>query len=130
MNRGLGFEETETAVNAKLTHAMARVIVIQAPTARATNKPAFDFTAAQKYGRVDVLLPNGNHVLTPDLMIKDIRWALREFNPLRDYIIPAGDFSVIFAVGLILGREVTSIRVLKWIHEAREYQPVTLTIRN
>lgn len=111
---------------------MPRVIAIQMPQSRGSDgieRPAFDFSPAAEYGEVEVLAPNGKHILTPDLLRKMLEEKLRErFNPDEDYIIPVGDYSVIFLVGMLLGRHFTSVRILRWVPSMRAYQPVILNL--
>ena len=107
------------------------VYAIQQPTTRRAGAviPAFDFSTAEKFGEVKVLVPNGRGVLTPDLLIKHLHEQLGEFDPLYDYIIPAGDYSVCFLVGMMLGKT-GFVRILRWIPDAQSYQPLTLDIRS
>lgn len=105
-----------------------RVIAIQQPTSRGGSKPAFDFGPAGEFGEVEVLLPNGRDILTPDIFRRMIKEGLDGFDPERDYIIPTGDYSVLLFVGMILGQKYKSIQMLRWIPGARAYQPLLINL--
>lgn len=107
-----------------------RVIVIQQPMKRVgdSERPAFDFSAAKTYGEIKVLAPNGKQILTPDLFREFLAEKLLDFDPDSDYIIPAGDYSVIFMVGLIIGRLHGKARILRWVPASAAYQPLYLDI--
>jgi len=111
-----------------------RVYAIQNPTTRRGGEvvPAFDFSSASKYGEgpVVILLDNARGILTPDVLIKNLRDLLDsvDFDPVYDYIIPVGDYSICFLLGMVLGQSGFA-RILRWIPEAQSYQPLTLDIR-
>ena len=67
----------QATIRAKLTtRPRARVIVVQQPTKRLSSGaevPAFDFSGADQFGKVEILAPNGRDILTPDIF--------RERNP-------------------------------------------------
>lgn len=107
--------------------APARVIAIQQPVAQRGRK--VDFTAAAKFGRLEVLVSNGRHILTPDVFRDTLNESLRTFNPERDYIIPIGDYAAIFLVGMLLGQRFKYVRILRWVPDVQEYQPLTLDLR-
>lgn len=111
---------------------MPRVIAIQQPMTYKDGKakPAFLFDAARQYGTVEVLASNGRHILTPDVLRSTLEAALVNFNAEKDYIIPCGDYAVIFLVGLILGSRCKCIKILRWVGEAQTYQPLLLNIRS
>lgn len=111
---------------------MSRVIVIQQPVRReadSVERPAFDFSPAKEFGEVEVLAPNGKHILTPDVFRATLEEGLRFFDPEVDFIIPVGDYTVILFVGMLLGERYKRIRVLRWVPSARAYQPITLDVR-
>ena len=109
---------------------MNKVFVIQQPVSHRDGKavPAFDFSAAEEFGRVEVLAPNGKHILTPDVFRDMLEEKLDTFNPVHDYILPTGDYTVLFFVGLLLGARFDHIRVLRWVSDVKRYQPLTLSI--
>ena len=111
---------------------MNKVYAIQQPVSRNRISPgtvsAFDFSAAEKYGEVIVLVPNGRGILTPDLLIKHLEEQLVDFDPVYDYVIPVGDYAICFLVGMMLSKT-GFIRILRWIPEAQSYQPLSLDIR-
>lgn len=113
------------------TRARSRVLVVQQPMKRVGDVeiPAFDFSAADSFGEVEILAPNGKHILTPDVFRASLYEKLKDFKPERDYIIAAGDYTVLFFVGMIVGQRFGSVRVLRWVPSARSYQPLTLTVR-
>ena len=108
----------------------ARVIVVQQPMKRdgGAERPAFDFTTAREYGVVEILAPNGKHILTPDVFRSMLEDGLAEFDPEKDFVIPVGDYSVLFYVGMLLGQRFSRIRILRWVPGHRAYQPLTLNV--
>lgn len=122
----------QALVRARLTsRARARVVVVQQPMKRVGDAevPAFDFGPAAKFGEVEILAANGKHILTPDVFRKQLEDKLQGFDPERDYIIAAGDYTVLLFVGMIVGQRFGSARVLRWVPSAKAYQPITLTVR-
>jgi hypothetical protein len=113
------------------TRSRARVIVIQQPMKRvgSEERPAFDFGPAERYGQVEILATNGKHIFKPDIFRAELDERLVDFNPDRDYIIAAGDYTVLFFVGMILGEKFPSVRILQWVPSSKAYQPITLTVR-
>lgn len=113
------------------TRAKARVIVIQQPMKRdgEHERPAFDFGPADQFGEVEILAPNGKQILTPDIFRTQLNQRLDGFDPERDYIIAAGDYTVLFFVGMIVGQRFGSARILRWVPSAKAYQPINLIVR-
>lgn len=113
------------------TRRRARVIVVQQPMKREgeTERPAFDFGPADQFGKVEILAPNGRHILTPDIFKKQLEEKFVGFNPDRDYIIAAGDYTVLFFVGMIVGQMFGSARILRWVAGAKAYQPLLLNVK-
>lgn len=105
---------------------MPRVIAIQLPLKN--GRAAFDFGPAEEFGTVEILAPNGNDILTPDVFKKFLEKGLEDFDPRRDYIIASGDYTVIFFVGLILGSQMNYVRVLRWVPHMKAYQPLLLNV--
>lgn len=109
------------------------VLVIQMPTKRIGPdvRPAFDLSGCEKYGEAVVLAPNGKHILTPDIFRRDVEIALdhHAFNPALDFVITAGDYTVLFFVGMIMAGRYPYVRILRWVPSARDYQPLTLDLR-
>jgi hypothetical protein len=103
------------------------VFVIQNPTIK--DRPAFDFTPAEKFGPVEILLPNGKDVLTPDIFIEQVRRRLDEveFDPYHDYLVAVGSPPVNLVLGALLA-EFGRFTVLHWINSAKQYQPITYDI--
>jgi hypothetical protein len=95
-----------------------------------TERPAFDFGPAHEFGKVEILAPNGAHILTPDIFRKQLEEKLVGFDPERDYIIAAGDYTVLFFVGMIIGEIYGRARVLRWVGRAQAYQPLLLNVRS
>lgn len=119
-------------IRARLTtRARARVIVIQQPMKRdgALERPAFDFGPAEQFGEIEILAGNGKQILTPDIFRAQLDEKLVGFDPERDYIIAAGDYTVLFFVGMIIGQRFGSARILRWVPSAKAYQPLTLIVR-
>lgn len=108
----------------------ARVIVVQQPMKREGDfeRPAFDFGPAAQFGRVEILAPNGRDILTPDIFRARLEEKLEGFDPERDYVIAAGDYTVLFFVGMIVGKRFGSARVLRWVPKAKQYQPLLFNV--
>lgn len=108
----------------------ARVFVIQQPMKRVGNdeRPAFDFSAAKIYGDVQIIAPNGKQILTPDVFREFLRAQLHDFDPGKDFIIPAGDYSVIFMVGMLIGDMHGHAMILRWVPSALSYQPIFINV--
>lgn len=122
----------QATIRARLTtRSRARVIVVQQPMKRVGDKehPAFDFGPADRYGTVEILAPNGRSILTPDIFKEQLNQKLDGFNPERDYIIAAGDYTVLFFVGMIVGQRFGNARILRWVSSAKAYQPINLSVR-
>ena len=109
---------------------MNHVYVVQQPIAMRNGVavPAFDFSAAEAFGRIEILAPNGKLILTPDVFREMLRAKLDAFDPEQDYILPTGDYSVLFFVGMLLGARHDYIRILRWVADAKNYQPLLLDI--
>lgn len=105
-----------------------RVLVVQSPVNKRDGGPAFDFTQAQTFGKIEVIAQNGKLILTPDVFREILEEKLCDFDSERDFIIPAGDYSVIFYVGMLLGARFKRIRLLRWVNDAQAYQPIILNL--
>jgi hypothetical protein len=107
-----------------------RVIVIQQPMKRDGHieRPAFDFGPAAVFGEVEILAPNGKGILTPAIFATQMTEKLRDFNPEHDFIITAGDYSVLLLVGMIIGKKFGRARILRWVPSAKSYQPLTFDV--
>ena len=108
----------------------SRVFVIQNPVAHRNGVAvqAFDFTTAEEFGRVEILAPNGKHILTPDVFREMLAAKLDDFNPEHDYILPCGDYTVLFFIGMMMAYRFDRVRVLRWVSDVKKYQPLTLSI--
>lgn len=117
---------------ARLTLPRPRVIVVQQPMKREGEfeRPAFDFGPAEKFGRVEILAPNGRHIMAPDIFRQQLEEKLDGFDPERDFIIAAGDYTVLFFVGMIVGQRFGSARVLRWVPSAKSYQPLHFNVKS
>jgi hypothetical protein len=106
------------------------VYAIQQPVTRRDGEvvPAFDFSPAQKYGEIVVLLQNSRGALAPEVLLEQLKERLGDFDPTYDYIIPAGDYAICFVVGMTVAK-FGFVRILRWIPEAKAYQPITIDIR-
>lgn len=106
------------------------VYAIQQPVTRREGEvvPAFDFSPAKKFGEIVVLLQNSRGVLAPEVLQQQLRERLDRFDPLYDYIIPAGDYAICFIVGMTVAK-FGFVRILRWIPEAKAYQPITIDMR-
>lgn len=111
---------------------MSRVLIVQQPVRRAADgseAPAFDFSPAKRFGTLEILAPNGKHILTPLAFIDFLAQRLDGFEPDHDYILPAGDYSVLLVVGMAIGRRFKYAQVLRWISSAKTYEPLLFDFR-
>jgi len=99
---------------------MSRVFVVQ-------EVPGRNITHAFDFGRVEVLLNPGVHVvLSPGPLVKQMRAKLDDFND-NDYILPIGDPAAI-AMAAAIAAEVNDgrFKLLKWDREFQKYYPVSI----
>lgn len=105
------------------------VVAIQQPTSR-TGAP-LDLSAASAFGRVEILTANDRQIMAPALFQGTVRTRLRKllFRPEVDFIIPVGDYTAVFFVGMVIGSIFPGgVQILRWIPEARAYQPLPLVV--
>lgn len=92
-----------------------------------------DFRAAEKYGNVEFVTNmdvNGmaNSLRDADIAA-DIKDAFQSFNPLRDWIVPAGSPYVQAMVFMHLGSlGFKEVQVLRWDNRDRVYRECFLSI--
>jgi hypothetical protein len=103
------------------------VYAVQNPMIK--ERRAFDFSPAEKYGRVKVVCDNGKDILTPAIFEQKLIEELHDYDYSRDFIIAAGDYSVILTVGAMVGAMHGRYTLLRWIPAAADYQPITFDFR-
>lgn len=91
--------------------------------------PKFQTHKAEEYGRLEVLLPYGKVMLSPQPMISRLRRALKDFSD-DDYILPTGDPAAIAAATSIAadmnrGR----VKLLRWDGGARRYIELKMNLK-
>jgi len=99
-----------------------RVFVVQ-------EVPGRNITHAFDFGRVEVLLAPGVHVvLSPGPVAKKMREKLRDFTD-DDYIVPIGDPAAIaMAASIASYYNDGRYKLLKWDRETLRYYPVEIDI--
>lgn len=83
---------------------MATVFITQNPMRRNVHQQLvykFDLAPAREYGNLEVLLPAGPVLVTPDLAIRKLRERLQHFQP-DDWLLCLGDPVVIAAASAIV----------------------------
>lgn len=115
---------------------MARVYITQNPMRRNVHQELvhkYDLTPAREYGDLQVLLPSGPVLISPEAAIRTLREKLEGFRP-HDWLLCLGDPVVIAAASAIVA-EVNDgvIPVLVWDRQVKKYLTVkvdTNALRN
>jgi hypothetical protein len=108
-----------------------RVFITQNPMRRNVYNDLvykYDLTAAREYGSLEVLLPSGPVLISPQLAITQMREKLRDFKP-NDWLLCLGDPVVIAAASAIVS-EVNGgvVPVLVWDRQVRKYLAIVVDI--
>jgi hypothetical protein len=88
----------------------------------------YDLTAAREFGTLDVLLPSGPVLISPQLSIMKMREKLRGFKP-NDWLLCLGDPVVIAAASAIIA-EVNNgvVPALVWDRQVKKYLAIVIDI--
>jgi len=99
-----------------------------------TSEMPFDFTGAERFGEIAFLtnsdLNNIRGSLHNEQLIRNLRYALRNFVEEQDYVLITGSPYVAAVVFMILGaRGVKMLRLLRWSNRDRVYAPMHIELR-
>lgn len=85
------------------------------------SEPAYDVTGAWEYGEVEIMLPIGNRMLSPNALVARLKHKLSKFND-DDSILGIGD-PVSIGIAVALAGRVNNgrIHVLRWDREQQIY---------
>lgn len=91
--------------------------------------PKFQMHLAEQYGELDVMLPYGNQLITPKVMIRKLKQKLKDFSD-EDYILPTGD-PITIGVAISAAADVNQgrVRLLRWDKVSKQYKIVNLNLR-
>jgi len=109
----------------------SRVFITQNPMRRNVYNELvykYDLTAAREYGSLEVLLPSGPVLISPQLSVMKLREKLRDFRP-NDWLLCLGDPVVIAAASAIIA-EVNGgvVPALVWDRQVRKYLAIVIDI--
>ena len=87
-----------------------------------------DLTPAESFGKVEILLPSSQSLLSPVPTIRSLKEKLRTFSD-DDYILPVGDPALISTVAMVAG-DINKGRVkfLKWDRGLRKYDVIQIDL--
>ena len=88
-------------------------------------RPKFDLSAVTAYGELTFAAGAGAIALMPDAMMERLCAAIEEFDPGKDYVLPIGDPTVIFFLGLVMGARHGKASVLRWDGKYQRYTVIT-----
>lgn len=108
---------------------MARVFITQNPMRRNVHKELvhkYDLTPAREFGNLEVLLPSGPVLISPESAVSKLREKLSSFTK-DDWLLCLGDPVAIAAASAIVA-EVNDgvIPVLVWDRQVRQYLAVVV----
>lgn len=104
------------------------VYVVQEPR-RPDGRALVDISPAVEYGRIEVLLPSGDIVLSPAPVVAALRNGLRNYGD-DDYLLALGDPSAIaIAAAVAAEHNAGRFRLLKWDRRMRRYIETRVDIR-
>jgi hypothetical protein len=90
--------------------------------------PKFSLHKAEEFGDLQVLLPYGNVMLSPQPMIARLRKALQHFSD-EDYILAVGDPAAIGAtVGIAANNNGGKVSLLRWDRRSNNYIEVPMNL--
>lgn len=87
-----------------------------------------NITPAQRYGKVEILLPPGQVVFSSGPTVARLEKGLRNFNEHDDYLLLMGDPVAIGIACAIVSRYVSFIRFLKWDRQEKQYVVVEVQL--
>lgn len=89
----------------------------------------FDLTEAeQRYGKVRVLIPHGQSLVSSVPVVRQLNEQLRDFTS-DDFLLPLGDPAIMAAAAAIAARNTNgTLNVLKWDRRAGTYLNVRIDL--
>lgn len=88
----------------------------------------FDFTTAEKFGTIRVLIPSGQSLFSSVPIVRQLKDMLRDFSE-RDFLLPLGDPSIMMAAGAIAASISNGrMTILKWDRRAGIYLAVPFDV--
>ena len=105
------------------------VYVLQELPGTTVNRPKFDITSAQKYGKLKVLLKEyTNIIFSPGPIVFELRRLLKNYNS-NDYLLLSGDPSVIgLACAIVSDINNGRFNLLKWDRQEKVYYPLEINL--
>ncbi len=91
--------------------------------------PRFDFTSALEYGKLEILLPHTQSLLSPVPTVRNLKEKLQGYDPEKDHILMVGDpilCATVAAVACSIGHGKMSC--LKWEKRFRKYVAIPIDI--
>jgi len=96
----------------------------------ATLKPKFDFTSAEKYGELVMLLSPGARPFEPAHVISELREKLSSYTS-RDYLLLVGNPCLIgFATAIAADVNNGFVRMLQWNGKKKKYVEICAQLHN
>ena len=105
------------------------VYVLQELPGTTINRPKFDITSAQKYGKLKVLLKeNAQIVLSPGPVIFELRRLLKNYTS-KDFLLLSGDPAII-GLACTIASDINNGRfnLLKWDRQEKVYYPLEIDL--
>ena len=105
------------------------VYVLQELPGTTINRPKFDITSAQKYGKLKVLLKEyTNIIFSPGPVVFELRRLLKNYTS-KDYLLLSGDPAII-GLACTIASDINSGRfnLLKWDRQEKVYYPIEINL--
>ena len=105
------------------------VYVIQELPGTKIGSPKFNIMGAQKYGKLQVLLPEHSQIiLSPGPLIFKLRKLLDKYTS-KDYLLLTGDPAIIgVACSIVADKTQGRFNLLKWDRQEIMYYPIEINI--
>ena len=105
------------------------VYVIQELPGTKIGSPKFNIMGAQKYGKLQVLLPEHSQIiLSPGPLIFKLRKLLDKYSE-QDYLLLTGDPAIIgVACSIVADKTSGKFKLLKWDRQEKMYYPIEINI--
>ena len=106
-----------------------KVYVIQELPGTRSGRPKFNIMGAQKYGKLEILLPEFSQIiLSPGPLIFKLRKLLKDYKE-TDYLLLTGDPAII-GVACSIVADITGgkYNLLKWDRQEQTYYPIEINL--